>query len=271
MVTPKRPIPISSSTSSSASSARSGKTVDSVFDLNVNDRPVSPITPSEERAPNLGKSKRPQDRRRSANAVRDIRSLTGNEGTLEASEDGDPPSPIPVPKKNRRRPGKLLLFTSSSSEDLPATQNQVLANVRRRTTSLSPMPSIRLPQQSRRYKEDDEDFQMSLQVPGAYQSSISEARQRSVSAPETVRAMLRNEARGDMNDPSLTEVGEDPSDCDSPSNSEENCLRPKFVAFKSKGISKRQKDTRSINFLILECLKTASKKKKKTTPGSNFG
>ncbi len=147
----------------------------------------------------------------------------------------------------------------------------MLASLRRKTTSSSPIPaSIRLPQQSRRYNED-QDSQIFLPIPGPYPSSRYDARQRSVSAPETVRALLQNEAQEDPDHANTKEAEADSSSCDSSSSSEEQCLRPKFVGFKSKGTSKRPKDARSINFLILECLKTASKKKKKTFPGSNLG
>ncbi|KAH7342769.1 hypothetical protein BKA65DRAFT_297237 [Rhexocercosporidium sp. MPI-PUGE-AT-0058] len=119
-----------------------------------------------------------------------------------------------------------------------------------------------------------------LDIPGAYQSSstqgstsgsscVSVSSSGSSSDTEIIKALPSREPqsrRRKSESPNQTEDGAEKRLGGPPKK-----IRPVFQPFKSKGIAKPPKDRRSINFEILHCLKTASKKKNKSTPNAKLG
>ncbi|KAG4439827.1 hypothetical protein IFR05_004676 [Cadophora sp. M221] len=166
---------------------------------------------------------------------------------------------------------KVATTSRGSSAETSSKPKDSVQPVRRRQSLLS----------GERSRKQDREQTRKLKIPGAYHSfstqgsksspsCLSGSSSESGSDTDVIKAVLpprKPQIRRRKSEPPI----ETEDDAEERPSRTPKQLRPDFEPFKSKGVARRPKDRRSINFEILNCIKTASKKKNKSTPNANLG
>ncbi|KAH9216917.1 hypothetical protein DL95DRAFT_112136 [Leptodontidium sp. 2 PMI_412] len=196
--------------------------------------------------------------------------------------------------KGRHRPAELRVSASNAGGSGEAQRAitksfEIATSSRRRSaeTSKKPKDSVQTVRRRQSLLSDegtraqDRELTSTLEIPGAYQSfstqgsrpspsCLSGSSSESTNDTDVIKMALPPRKPPSRRKKSEPRVETEDDAEERPSRSQKQ-LRPDFEPFRSKGGARPPKDRRSINFEILNCIKTASKKKNKSAPNANLG